>query len=536
LGLPERKEPRQARPVARPKLTEVDAPIYTGGRARRSLIDTVTFRVLSQVTTALALIIQVRGMPEHDFGVYSLLYTFIPVIGTLLSLGLEQVMQRYLPEYLRAGNQRGAAWLMRRIATGRLATNILLIAVVLLCWNLVAPLFKLTPYRGTFAVFSFLILLQFQSRILQLALASHMMHRYSVGSMTMLSVVKLLTYGSLYLTHRLTLETAIFADMFAYGCAYVMLRTIYNKQCLIPEARGRYQSTPEERKRLFRYGLYNNFNDAGVFLLYSTVDNFFIAAYLDTVSVGIYSFYGRLRQTVVNALPAKQFENIIQPMFFAIPAAQADRNVPRYFCFLLNMNFLLQWPALAFATAYHHEIVQLVFHGKFIDKSWLLAVFMGFATLNVFADPVSLVAQYEEKAHVLLLSKLFAAYNILAMFLLVPFLGVYGAAIAAGTAQALKNFFIWWCVRRRAVWTNARAAILSSVGIWGTVVGICYGLKAVLPLPAIFQVVLGGIIFIAAGLIYIRSPALSASDREILRTVTPSKAARLMQRVGFLPA
>jgi O-antigen/teichoic acid export membrane protein len=514
----------------------VDAPIYTGGRARRSLIDTVTFRVLSQITTALALIIQVRGMSEHDFGVYSLLYTFIPVIGTLLSLGLEQVMQRYQPEYLRAGNKIGAAWLMRTIATGRLATNILIIAIVLSCWSLIAPLFKLTPYRGMFAIFSFLILLQFQSRILQLALASHMMHRYSVGSMTTLSVIKLLTYGVLFLTHRLTLEAAILADMLSYACAYAMLRVIYNKRCLTPETKGRYSPTPEERKRLFRYGLYNNFNDAGVFLLYSTVDNFFIAAYLDTVSVGIYSFYGRLRQMVVNALPAKQFENIIQPMFFAIPADQADRNVPRYFSFLLNMNFLLQWPALAFTAAYHHEIVQLVFHSKFIDKSWLLPIMMSFATLNVVADPVSLVAQYEEKAHVLLLSKLFAAYNILAMFMLVPFLGIYGAAIAGGTAQAMKNFFIWWYVRKRAKWINARGAILSSVGIWGAAVGVCYGLKATIPLPALFQVVLGAIVFIGAGLLYVRSPALSSSDREILKTVTPGKATRIMQRVGFLPA
>ena len=118
-----------------------------------------------------SLVIQVRGMSEGDFGLYSLLYTFIPVIGTLLSLGLEQVMQRYQPEYLRAGNRLGAAWLMRTVAASRLAANILIIIVVLLCWNLVAPLFKLTAYRGTFAVFSFVILLQFQSRILQLALA-----------------------------------------------------------------------------------------------------------------------------------------------------------------------------------------------------------------------------------------------------------------------------------------------------------------------------------------------------------------------------
>jgi len=514
----------------------MDAPIYTRGRARRSLVDTVMFRVVSQVTTGLALIIQVRGMSEHDFGVYSLLYTFIPVIGTALSLGLEQVMQRFQPEYLRAGNKVGAAWLMRTIASGRLATNILIIVVVLLCWNFIAPLFKLTPYRTTFAIFSFLILLQFQSRILQLALGSHMMHRYAVGSMSTLSIVKLLSYGTLYVFHRLTLEAAIFADMLAYACAYVMLRVTYNKYCLIPEARGRYSPTPEERKRLVRYGIYNNFNDAGVFLLYSTVDNFFIAAYLDTVSVGIYSFYGRLRQLVLNALPAKQFENIIQPMFFSIPPDQADRNIPRFFSFLLNMNLLLQWPALAFATAYHHEIVQLVFHSKFIDRSWLLPVLMGFATVNVVADPVSLVAQYEEKAHILLLSKLFAAYNILAMFLLVPFLGIYGAALAGGTAQTMKNLFVWWHVRKRASWTNARAALLSSIGIWGAVVGLCYGMKELIPLPAIFQITMGVIVFVIAGLIYIRSPALSSSDRDILRSVTPDKAARIMQRVGFLPA
>jgi O-antigen/teichoic acid export membrane protein len=423
---------------------------------------------------------------------------------------------------------------MRVIASGRLAANITIIIVVLLCWNLIAPLFKLTPYRGTFAVFSFLILLQFQSRILQLALGSHMMHRYSVGSMSTLSMVKLVTYTALYAFHSLTLEAAIFADMLGYACAYIMLRVTYNKYCLVPEARGRYQPTTEERKRLFRYGVYNNFNDAGVFLLYSTVDNFFIAAYLDTVSVGIYSFYGRLRQLVVNSLPAKQFENIVQPMFFSIPREQADRNIPRFFSFLLNMNLLLQWPALAFATAYHHEIVQLVFHSKFIDHSWLLPVLMGFATLNVVADPASLVAQYEEKAHILLLSKLFAAYNILAMFLLVPFLGIYGAALAGGTAQALKNYFIWWNVRNRAKWINGRAALLSSIGLWGAVVGLCYGLKALIPLSALFQIAIGVIIFVVAGWVFIRSPALSASDRDILRSVMPDKAARIMQRVGFL--
>src|SRR5262249_20619421 len=161
-----------------------------------------------------------------------------------------------------------------------------------------------------------LILLLFQARILQVALGSHMLHRYSVGSMSTLSVIKVVSYSTLFVLHRFTLEAAIFADMLAWGCAYASLRFTYNRYCLVPEARVPYHPGPDERKRLFRYGLYNNFNDAGVFLLYSTMDNLFIAAYLDPISVGVYSFYSRLRQFVVNALPAKQFQNIVQPLFF----------------------------------------------------------------------------------------------------------------------------------------------------------------------------------------------------------------------------
>jgi O-antigen/teichoic acid export membrane protein len=513
----------------------VDAPIYTRGRARRSLIDTVSFRVVSQAATVLGLIVLVRGMSEQQFGIYSLMYAFIPVIGTVLSLGLEQVLLRYQPEYLRAGNKAGAAWLMRVIALGRLSANIVIILIVFLCWKFVAPLFKLTAYRDVFAIFSVLMLLHFQSRVLQLALASHMMHRYSVGSMSTLSILKLIAYGTLYLLHRLTLEAAIFADMLGYVVAYIAMRFAYNKYCLVPEARVDYRPAPEERNRLLRYGFYNNFNDAGVFLLYSTMDNFFIAAYLDTVSVGIYNFYGRLRQMVLNVLPAKLFETIIQPMFFSIPADKADRNIPRFFSFLLNMNLLLQWPALAFATAYHNEIVQVVFHGKFAEHSWLLPVVMAFGTLNVVSDPVSLVAQYEEKAHILLLSKVFAVYNILAMFVLVPLLGIYGAALAAGTAQTMKSFFIWWYVRKRAVWTNARAALLSSVGVWGATVGICYGLKTFVPAPPLVRLLMGAAVFLIAGLIYVRTPALSAADRDLLRSIVPDKAARIMRRAGLIP-
>jgi len=510
--------------------------MYSRDRARRSFIDSAVLRVWSQVSTAVGYIILVRAFPAEQFGVYSLFYTFIAVIAAALSLGLEQVLLRYSPEYLRAGNGPAAARLVRAVASGRFAVNVVLIAVILLAWNYVAPLVKVTPYRSAFAFFCVLILLHFQVRILQLALGSHMLQRFSVGAMILLSLVKLVGYSLLAWSHHVTLETAIFVDIVAYACAYVSLRIFYQKKALTQDARAAYRFTAAERKRMVRYGLLNNFNDAGGLLLYSTLDNLVIAGFLGTVSVGIYSFYSRLRGMVYNALPVSQFQNVIYPLFFSIPSANAPYSIPKYFSLMLNLNQLVQWPILAYVTAYHREIVQVVLAGKFVEYSWLLPLFMGFSTLNGVSDPVSLVAQYEEKAGTLLLSKLFAAYNVLAMFALVPYLGIYGATLASGTAQVLKNAFVWWGVRKRAVWLNAWGSLASSIGLWGAAVVVCDGLKALLPIPSLLQLLLGLVVCCGVGVVYVRSPVLSPSDRSIMASILGEKAAPLLRRIGFSPA
>jgi len=123
-------------------------PLYDRSRARRSLFDTITYRMASQSATVLGYVVLVRAMSKEDFGLLNLLYSFIPLVGTAASLGLEQTLRRFQPEYLRLGNAAGAAWLVRRIALLRFLTNVVLLGVVLLVWNRLAPRFDLGPYRA----------------------------------------------------------------------------------------------------------------------------------------------------------------------------------------------------------------------------------------------------------------------------------------------------------------------------------------------------------------------------------------------------
>jgi O-antigen/teichoic acid export membrane protein len=510
--------------------------LYDRSRARRSVFDTIAYRIASQVATVLGYVVLVRTMSKQDFGVFNLLYSFIPVVGTAASLGLEQTLRRYQPDYLREGNIAAAGWLVRRIALLRFCTNLVVLGLVLLVWKHVAPRFDLGPYRTEFEIFAVLVLLYFQTQIFQLTLAAHMLHRFSVGSIALLSIGRLLWYSALAFAGMLTLRTAIYADTTAYVVIYVFLRIMYRRHCPAEASAENYKPTKEERSRLLRYGLFNNFNDAGTLFLDSRIDNFFIAWFMNPVAVGIYSFYVRLNEMALNILPGRLFDNIIQPMFFAVKPAEADVRLPQYFSFLINANLVFLWPVFTFSLAYHAELVRTVFGGKFVEQSWLLPLIIGFAMVNSFSTPVALVAQYEEKPHIQLLSKIFAIYNVIAMLVLIPYMGIYGAAVAIGTASLLKNSFVWWYVRRRAVWINAMASIGSSAALWGALALVCYALKMEVAAPPLAQLAFGAIVIGGGTLLHVRGPVLSASDRNILLRLFQGREVRLLRLLGLLNA
>jgi O-antigen/teichoic acid export membrane protein len=508
--------------------------LYSREKARRSLFNTIGYRAISQVATLLGYLVIVRSLSEQSFGVLSLLYAFIPVVSTLASLGLEQTLRRFQPEYLRFGNTAAAAWLVRFVSLARLISNAIIIAAILLAWKFVAPLFQLGPYREEFALFSVLVLLYFQARVLEFALASHMLHRYAVGSTVLLSVVKLAAYLILAALKLLTLRTAILVDTLAYVCAFLFLRFAYRRYA-VAEAPRHYDPPPSERRRLWRYGLFNNFNDAGGILLYVQTDNFFIAALLNPIAVGAYAFYTRVNAMVSNLTPMRLFENVAQPLFFAVPAAEARTRIPRYLTLLMNCSLIVQLPLIAYTSVYHREIVALLLGGKYLDLSWLLPVIVAFGTTsNVIAIPVTCVAQYGERASLILFSQLFGIYQILAMLVLVPLLGLLGAAVATGTFHLFRNLFVWWRVRDQARWLNFRAVLLSATLVWGTAVLISVGARnlATSPLAAMAW---GLLICVLAMLAYVRSPALSRSDRELLAQLFHGREARLLHTLGILP-
>jgi O-antigen/teichoic acid export membrane protein len=508
--------------------------LYSRKSARRSLIDTVTFRALSQIAAVLGYIVMVRAMSREDFGVLNLLYAFYPLVGTVASLGLEQTLRRYQPEFLSGARPEAAHWLWRTVARARFGVNLAVLLVVLLTWNFTAPLFKLTPYRAEFVLFCVPMLLHFQVRILRLSLASYMLQRHSLGALAWLAIVKLVAYLLITAFGTLTLDMAILADTLGYATAYAMLVWANRRHCRPAASARPYVPTETDRRRLLRYAAYNNFSDAGSYVINVKSDNFFIAAILDPIAVGVYSFYTRLNQMVVRLLPTRLFDNVLQPLLYTVPPEEAGARLPRYFSLMLNMNLLLQWPVFAFVCVYHRELVHTVFGEKFVDNSWLLPLTVGFTLVDIVANPVTFVAQYQEKAATLLLSKVFGIYNVVALLVMLPVLGVAGAAIASGSAQIFRDAFIWWRVRGIARWLNAPAALGFGVLVWGAAILVCLGLKKAIDIPDLADLMVGLLVLAAAWLVFVRTPAIAESDRMLLASVMRGREARVLRAIGLV--
>jgi O-antigen/teichoic acid export membrane protein len=508
--------------------------LYSAQRARRSLFSTIRFRAVSQVATMLSYVVLIRGMEEEAFGIYNLLYAFVPVIATLTSLGLEQTLRRFQPEYLQTGQSSAAAWLVKVVATTRFTMSLIAVGVLLLAWNAIAPYFELQAYRLDFAIFGILIVVYFQSAILQLSLASHMLHQFSVGSMAALSAGKLVAYFAFSYFGELTLRNAIVADIAAYGLAYVLLCVAYLRFAAAPTRA--FRPEPAERRRLTRYAVFNHFNDAASLLVYGQTDNFFVGGLIGPIAVATYAFYARLTEMINNLIPVTLFESVVQPLLFAVKRDEAGARIPRYFTLLLDINLVLQLPAIAFTAVYHREIVDLVFGGKYLSDSALFPLVVAMLAIpNVLAIPVTLVAQYYERASTILVSELFGLYQIAAMLILVPAFGLYGAALSTGSFHLLRNLFVWWCLRDRVRWMNARAVLAMSVLVWGAVIFVCLVLRRLIELPPIVDVVIGGVLCGVGVLVYVRTPAISRSDREILANVLHGREGRLLRWLGVSP-
>ena len=482
---------------------------------------TFIFKTLGQLCGTFATILLVRALSENDYGIYNLLYSVIGFLGTIASLGIGNTLQRYIPEYYQKGEFKIAHNLYRMSTAIRMVVDVAILGFILLFWQGIAPLLKLTEYKTYFMLFTLVIFLHQQRGMLETCLSSYFLHKYSKSIAVIFSLIKAAGYGFIIIFND-NLWYAISIDILAYFIVFTALQILYFNK--IPVSTGTMDRfSKQEKQRVTRYALFYNFNDAGVGVLSADFDNFIIVMMLNPAAVGAYSFCIRLSSQLSSLLPLNYLRDVIKPAFFSmdISSPEETNRLTFFFQSLVKLNLIFAIPCFFFLLVCSNDLIAVLFKNKFIEYSSVLSGIFFFAILN--SMPVSTVGQFRERADIILYSKIFAVYNLIADVILIKMFGIWGAVLATGTATVGKNCFIWYFVREDASFKGMESFFAKIILFWAAISIILYGILLMIPLPALYELCGGILIFAGAFFVQFRCDYFKEDEKSLFGDLSNDK-------------
>ncbi|MBD3343014.1 MAG: oligosaccharide flippase family protein [Candidatus Lokiarchaeota archaeon] len=481
---------------------------------------------ISQIVSFLATVLLVRLLSENDYGIYNLFYSLIGLLGMIASFGIANTLQRFMPEYYARKEYIVAHKLYKISSIIRLISNIVILGLIFLLWESIAPILKIEAHKKIFILFSIIILLNMQRRLLEVCLNSFFLQKNT----QILSIAFMLIRCAGYLIallKNLDLWSVFVIDLAAHLIIFICLHVIYKFR--IPIDKGElHEIIIEEKRRLTRYSLFHNFNDIGNSILAVNFDNFIIVMYLNPVMVGVYSFSQRVSHMIKGLNPVNYFIDVIRPIFFSFDSKRETTKINQIYNLLIKLSHLFYIPILFFLINYRDEIINTLFAGKFIEYSLVLVGVFFFAMLNSFQQPIGLIAQLKEKADIILYSKVFAVYNIIADILLIKYFGVWGAVFATGTATFFKTIFIWYFLKNDITHKNLASFFTKLISFWAFIAMINYLLKFITQHEYIILLI-GLVVYVISFLIQFKLNIFNREEKQfILNKITNPRIRNIM--------
>ncbi|MCP4547868.1 MAG: hypothetical protein GY835_15505 [bacterium] len=485
------------------------------GKLRRLMGDGAFMIFGNNFTTIISLfinIILVEKLSVSSFGVYSILFS-ISMFGTgLLSFGAVPIITRYLPEAIARKNRRGG---LRLTIFGSLVHLISGLIIVLFCYlnsEWVATHQHIDPevFRDLLPFFSLFVVLKFEAAVFEQILMSHRSHMMRNLGTAIFQLLKLGLYW-FFLPHDGSVQQVFFflaiSNLFLL---FIFGARILSLSLKIPGG----EDAPLDLRRIARYGALRYTTQVSGTALESYIDVIFVGYFLDEVQAGLYGFATRLVWMLGMAIPAQSLVSVIVPAYIAEYTRNRDvSQLTRVFSFYNKVVTTFLAPVMVGSIMLIGPIITVVFRKpEYLESISAFNIYFVGMGIFFFFNSCSFLLSILEKPEITFYGRIFIIYNLAMDWILIPRLGINGAAIATGSAMAFSYIFVYLMLKRvipvKIPWLSTLRTLLycgiMGLGIWPLIdwIGNVGQLAAV--------VLLGATIY---GLLAWRLPVFSKEER-----------------------
>lgn len=398
--------------------------------------------------TAIALVIQLAGiavsygmqvllarwMGATQYGVYDYVISIGTFLGFLAALGLPSCLLRFIPEYSvqeNWGKLRGIVWSSwRYVLTSGVAVSLLGMAFLFVWYRHNSEITLVVLCLGLCTI-PFWALVRHQREM------SRGIKQMTLAYLPSTVIFPLLVMGGTFY-YREHLSSKIAVAITLGSLLLILLAQLWLFNLQLPQQCLTVQPI-YCRREWFAVAFPLLFND-GAFVVLSQTDTIMTGAILGSYHVGIYSAAFKTAAGVSFILAA--VNAIAAPMFATLYTQGDDAGLKKLTATVARLMF---YPTLVFALllVIFGDRVLGMFGDEFVAARWVMTVLILGQLVNVGAGSVGylmeMTGHHRQCAYVLGCS---AILNLILNAILIPTMGIMGAAIATTLAMALWNVWL----------------------------------------------------------------------------------------------
>jgi stage V sporulation protein B len=389
--------------------------------------------VLSLVSS----IIVVRGLGSYDYGVLSLVRTFLIFSAIIAGAGLGQSLLKFLPTLRVARDVRGSRRLVRTVVLVQIIIWTFLFIGIYFAKPALESVFHFEQFDGLGSlIFAAVLLSIFELffNIISQILNAH----YDTKRLSLAAIVNQVIMIALLIV-LLRSGAGVLGVLIAGAVGNLAACCI-----LLGHTAGYFASQEQggeeggiTGRRLARFAVPLGAIGVLNMIVWRQSETLFLAHYRSAAETGYFDLAYRLPQNMLEFIPATVWP-IIMAGFSEVYEKNKDNLVlaiERYY----KVLFLLCAPVCIFGVTFAGKLIPILYTEAMAPAAVPTQVFFMIFTVSFFSTPLSMTLYVMEKTHVnVMIVLLLAAVNIGLDFILIPRYGLAGAIIPVGLVIAVS--------------------------------------------------------------------------------------------------
>jgi len=391
----------------------------------------------------------IRKLSIETYGIYNFIFSIIILAQLLTSLGLPQIIQRYLPEFKSRSDGYMQKWIVGRAMLIRFIASLVFVILFLAASNAIVSIFHIPVYfKPLFWIGSIIILFNLESQLLgEAVLVALLENKYANIARIIYAIAR---FGLFYFA--VSANYGIYGIMWAWLGAEVILFLLYlirSHSVVFSLPVNKRVVAPSDLKRFINFGGQLYLQNIVYFFRDKAGDIFFLAYFIGPHAVGLYSFVFGIPLMLLRLSPG----SVLKPLLTSIVIDRYTKNgnykdLVYYFLFFSRFTFFIMAPIFLISGILTDKIIIYMFNPAYISGKNLFILSLSFIMVHQFLYPYSAILYAMEKGRLILISSFVGLLNLVGDIVLIPIYGVLGAILATGISGIILIIYFHIAMKR----------------------------------------------------------------------------------------